>query len=150
MAKQMVYDDEARQPLAAGVSKLARAVAATLGPRGRNAVLDKGWGAPKVTKDGVTVAEDIDLEDGANPLGFFALGRVPPAAPRPGRPWRNGVMPAARSACDTWVLCASIDEVMEMPIAAPMLRARFCTAVASPNTSTTKPGRPSPSLLTSR
>ena len=63
MAKQMVFDDEARQPLAEGVSKLARAVKSTLGPRGRNAVLDKGWGAPKVTKDGVTVAEDIDLDD---------------------------------------------------------------------------------------
>ena len=63
MAKQMVFDDEARQPLAAGVTKLARAVKSTLGPRGRNAVLDKGWGAPKVTKDGVTVAEDIDLDD---------------------------------------------------------------------------------------
>ncbi|MFM7136446.1 MAG: TCP-1/cpn60 chaperonin family protein, partial [Planctomycetota bacterium] len=63
VAKQMVFDDEARQPLLAGVSKLARAVKSTLGPRGRNAVLDKGWGSPKVTKDGVTVAEDIDLED---------------------------------------------------------------------------------------
>ena len=63
MAKQMVFEDEARQPLAAGVSKLARAVRSTLGPRGRNAVLDKGWGAPKVTKDGVTVAEDVDLDD---------------------------------------------------------------------------------------
>ncbi len=63
MAKQMVFDDEARQPLAEGVNKLARAVKSTLGPRGRNAVLDKGWGAPKVTKDGVTVAEDIDLDD---------------------------------------------------------------------------------------
>ncbi|MBN1589732.1 MAG: chaperonin GroEL, partial [Pirellulales bacterium] len=63
MAKQMVFEDEARQPLAVGVAKLARAVQSTLGPRGRNAVLDKGWGAPKVTKDGVTVAEDIDLDD---------------------------------------------------------------------------------------
>ncbi|MFH1265739.1 MAG: chaperonin GroEL [Planctomycetota bacterium] len=63
MAKQMVFEDEARQSLAAGVSKVARAVKSTLGPRGRNAVLDKGWGAPKVTKDGVAVAEDIDLDD---------------------------------------------------------------------------------------
>ena len=63
MAKLMVFDDEARQPLAAGVSKLAKAVGSTLGPRGRNAVLDKGWGSPKITKDGVTVAEDIDLDD---------------------------------------------------------------------------------------
>lgn len=69
MAKQMVFEDDARKPLAAGVSKLARAVKSTLGPRGRNAVLDKGWGSPKVTKDGVTVAEDIDLEDAYENLG---------------------------------------------------------------------------------
>ena len=69
MAKQMVYEDEARQPLAAGVSKLARAVVTTLGPRGRNAVLDKGWGAPKITKDGVTVAEEISLDDPQENLG---------------------------------------------------------------------------------
>ncbi len=69
MAKQMVFEDEARQPLAAGVSKLARAVISTLGPRGRNAVLDKGWGAPKVTKDGVTVAEEISLDDPYENLG---------------------------------------------------------------------------------
>ncbi|MCA9265173.1 MAG: molecular chaperone GroEL, partial [Planctomycetales bacterium] len=69
MAKNMVFDDEARQPLLNGVSKLARAVRSTLGPRGRNAVLDKGWGSPKVTKDGVTVAEDIDLEDPNENLG---------------------------------------------------------------------------------
>jgi chaperonin GroEL len=63
VAKQLVFDQPARQALAQGVSKLSSAVKATLGPRGRNAVLDKGWGSPKVTKDGVTVAEDIDLED---------------------------------------------------------------------------------------
>ena len=68
-AKQMVFDDEARAPLAAGVEKLARAVRSTLGPRGRNAVLDKGWGSPKVTKDGVTVAEDIELDDPFENLG---------------------------------------------------------------------------------
>ncbi|MFM8327973.1 MAG: chaperonin GroEL, partial [Pirellulaceae bacterium] len=65
----MVFDDEARQPLLAGVSKLARAVRSTLGPRGRNAVLDKGWGSPKITKDGVTVAEEIELEDPFENLG---------------------------------------------------------------------------------
>ena len=63
MAKKMVFDDDARQPLAAGVTKLAKAVRSTLGPRGRNAVLDKGWGSPKITKDGVTVAEDVELDD---------------------------------------------------------------------------------------
>src|ERR1700722_15948808 len=61
-AKQLTYSDEARQKLLAGVGKLARAVACTLGPRGRNAVIDKGWGSPTVTKDGVTVAEEIELE----------------------------------------------------------------------------------------
>ena len=69
MPKQMVFEDEARKPLASGVGKLARAVRSTLGPRGRNAVLDKGWGSPKVTKDGVTVAEDIELDDPYENLG---------------------------------------------------------------------------------
>ena len=63
MAKLLSFDEDARKQLLEGVSKLARAVASTLGPRGRNAVLDKGWGAPKITKDGVTVAQDIELED---------------------------------------------------------------------------------------
>jgi chaperonin GroEL len=69
VAKKMVFDEEARQSLATGVSKLARAVRSTLGPRGRNAVLDKGWGSPKITKDGVTVAEEIELEDANENLG---------------------------------------------------------------------------------
>src|SRR5438067_8398638 len=68
-AKQLAYSDEARQKLLAGVSKLARAVRSTLGPRGRNAVLDKGWGSPNVTKDGVTVAEDIELQDPYENMG---------------------------------------------------------------------------------
>src|SRR5262249_44611640 len=68
-AKQLVYADEARQKLLTGASKLARAVRATLGPRGRNAVIDKGWGVPNVTKDGVTVAEDIELEDPYENMG---------------------------------------------------------------------------------
>ena len=68
-AKQLTYSDEARQKLLAGVSKLARAVRCTLGPRGRNAVLDKGWGSPNVTKDGVTVAEEIELTDPYENMG---------------------------------------------------------------------------------
>ncbi|MFG0334485.1 MAG: TCP-1/cpn60 chaperonin family protein, partial [Maioricimonas sp. JB049] len=63
MAKLLSFDEDARKQLLEGVSKLSRAVVSTLGPRGRNAVLDKGWGSPKITKDGVTVAEDIELED---------------------------------------------------------------------------------------
>jgi chaperonin GroEL len=68
-AKQLSYADDARQKLLAGASKLARAVRATLGPRGRNAVLDKGWGSPNVTKDGVTVAEEIELQDPFENMG---------------------------------------------------------------------------------
>src|SRR3954465_15953804 len=68
-AKQLTYSDEARQKLLAGVGKLARAVRSTLGPRGRNAVLDKGWGSPTVTKDGVTVAEEIELNDPYENMG---------------------------------------------------------------------------------
>src|SRR5437764_10942073 len=68
-AKQLAFADEARQKLLAGASKLARAVRSTLGPRGRNAVLDKGWGSPTVTKDGVTVAEEIELTDPYENMG---------------------------------------------------------------------------------
>src|SRR6266567_2072155 len=68
-AKQLTYSDEARQKLLAGVSKLARAVRSTLGPRGRNAVIDKGWGSPTVTKDGVTVAEEVELKDKYENIG---------------------------------------------------------------------------------
>src|SRR5580693_3099892 len=69
VAKMLAYDEEARQKLASGVSKLARAVRSTLGPRGRNAVIDKGWGSPTVTKDGVTVAEEIELTDPYENMG---------------------------------------------------------------------------------
>jgi len=69
VAKILAYDEEARQKLASGVTKLARAVRSTLGPRGRNAVIDKGWGSPTVTKDGVTVAEEIELTDPYENMG---------------------------------------------------------------------------------
>src|SRR5215211_1351961 len=68
-AKMLAFDVEARKSLLAGVSKLSRAVKSTLGPRGRNAVIDKGWGAPTITKDGVTVAEEIELSDKFENIG---------------------------------------------------------------------------------
>src|SRR3954451_1775072 len=68
-AKMLSFDIEARKSLLEGVSKLSRAVKSTLGPRGRNAVIDKGWGAPTVTKDGVTVAEEIELVDKYENIG---------------------------------------------------------------------------------
>ncbi len=67
--KELTFDVEARQALLAGVEKLARAVKSTLGPRGRNAILDKSWGGPTVTKDGVSVAEEIELRDKAQNMG---------------------------------------------------------------------------------
>ena len=69
MAKQLAFEQEARDALKGGVQKLARAVKVTLGPRGRNAVLDKSWGGPRVTKDGVTVAEEIELTDPYENIG---------------------------------------------------------------------------------
>src|ERR671926_407693 len=75
-AKQLTYADDARQKLLSGVTKLARAVRSTLGPRGRNAVLDKGWGSPNVTKDGVTVAEEIELQDPYENMGAQLVKEV--------------------------------------------------------------------------
>jgi chaperonin GroEL len=69
MAKQLVFFEDARKKLAAGVEKLARAVKVTLGPRGRTAVLEKSWGAPTVINDGVTVAEEVELEDNYENIG---------------------------------------------------------------------------------
>jgi chaperonin GroEL len=63
MAKQILYSEDARHKLLRGVDTLANAVKTTLGPKGRNVVLDKGYGAPTITKDGVTVAKEIEVED---------------------------------------------------------------------------------------
>jgi len=69
MAKQLAFNEEARRALEAGIDKLANTVKVTLGPRGRNVVLAKTWGAPTITNDGVTIARDIDLEDPYENLG---------------------------------------------------------------------------------
>ena len=63
MAKEIKYGTEARTALGAGVDKLANTVRVTLGPKGRNVVLDKSYGAPLITNDGVTIAKEIELED---------------------------------------------------------------------------------------
>src|SRR3989344_4422048 len=67
--KQIIYGDEARKKLKAGVDKLAKAVVTTLGPKGRNVGLDKSWGSPQVVHDGVTVAKEIELEDKFENMG---------------------------------------------------------------------------------
>ena len=69
MAKDVIFGDAARQKLLKGVNVLADAVKVTLGPKGRNVVLDKSFGAPTVTKDGVSVAKEIELEDKFENMG---------------------------------------------------------------------------------
>ncbi|GAA3284302.1 chaperonin GroEL [Nesterenkonia halobia] len=69
MAKQLEFDDAARKALEAGIDKLADTVKVTLGPKGRNVVLDKSWGAPTITNDGVTIAREIEVEDSYENLG---------------------------------------------------------------------------------
>lgn len=69
MQKQLTFDAEAREAILSGVEKLGRAVVSTLGPKGRNAVLEKSWGGPTVTRDGVTVAREIELRDKQENLG---------------------------------------------------------------------------------
>ena len=76
MAKQILFDEKARQALKRGVDKLANAVKVTLGPKGRNVVLDKGYGAPTITKDGVTVAKEIELEDKFENIGAELVKEV--------------------------------------------------------------------------
>ena len=76
MAKQITYSDESRQAILRGVNQLAEAVKVTLGPRGRNVVLEKKFGAPTVTKDGVTVAKEIDLKDPLENMGAQMVREV--------------------------------------------------------------------------
>ena len=76
MAKMMAFDQEAREAMRRGVSKLARAVKITLGPKGRNVILQKSFGSPTVTKDGVTVAKEVDLEDAYENMGARMVREV--------------------------------------------------------------------------
>ncbi len=76
MAKQLKYSDDARRAIQAGIDKLAEAVRVTLGPKGRNVILDKKFGAPTITKDGVTVAKEIELEDPYENMGAEMVKEV--------------------------------------------------------------------------
>ena len=76
MAKQILFDDKAREKLFAGIETLARTVSVTLGPAGRNVILEKSFGAPVVTKDGVSVAKDVELEDQFENLGAKLVREV--------------------------------------------------------------------------
>ena len=76
MSKLIKYDMKARESMLNGVKTLADAVVVTLGPKGRNVVLDKSWGAPTVTKDGVTVAKEIELDDKFENMGAQMVKEV--------------------------------------------------------------------------
>ena len=76
MAKSLEYDEDARRSLERGVNRLADAVKVTLGPKGRNVVIDKSFGAPRITKDGVTVAKEIELEDKFENMGAQMVREV--------------------------------------------------------------------------
>src|SRR5476651_1279235 len=75
-SKQLIFDEQARQALLKGVQILSRAVVATLGPKGRNVVIDKKFGSPTITKDGVTVAKEIELEDPYENMGAQMVREV--------------------------------------------------------------------------
>ena len=85
MAKMIAFDQEARDAMRRGVAKLARAVKVTLGPKGRNVILQKSFGSPTVTKDGVTVAKEIDLEDVYENMGARMVREVASQDQRRGR-----------------------------------------------------------------
>ena len=76
MSKQILFNEEARKKIKAGADKLANAVKVTIGPKGRNVVLDKGFGSPTITNDGVTIAKEIELQDKAENLGAEILKEV--------------------------------------------------------------------------
>src|SRR5256885_4520264 len=76
MAKQLLYSDAARAAILKGVNQLADAVKATLGPKGRNAILDKKFGAPTITKDGVTVAKEVELKNPYENMGAQLVREV--------------------------------------------------------------------------
>ena len=76
MAKQIIYGEEARKALQAGIDKLANTVKITLGPKGRNVVLDKKFGAPLITNDGVTIAKEVELPDAFENMGAQLVKEV--------------------------------------------------------------------------
>src|SRR6187397_963721 len=75
-AKEIVFSSQARAEIAKGLNTLANAVKVTLGPRGRNVVIEKSWGAPTVTKDGVTVAKEVELENKLQNMGAQMMKEV--------------------------------------------------------------------------
>jgi len=106
MAKRIIYNEQARRALEKGIDILAESVAVTLGPKGRNVVLEKKFGAPQIINDGVTIAKEIELEDHIENTGVALILRPPPrpttppvTAPPPPPSWPT---PWSRPVCATW------------------------------------------------
>ncbi|MFN5605996.1 MAG: TCP-1/cpn60 chaperonin family protein, partial [Actinomycetes bacterium] len=76
MAKMIAFDEQARRGLEAGMNKLADAVRVTLGPKGRNVVLEKKWGAPTITNDGVSIAKEVEIDDPFENMGAQLVKEV--------------------------------------------------------------------------
>ena len=85
MAKQVVHGEESRSAILRGINQLADAVKITLGPKGRNVVIDKKFGSPTITKDGVTVAKEIELKDNLENMGAQMVREVASKTSRRGR-----------------------------------------------------------------
>lgn len=127
MAKQIKYAQKAREAMLRGVQTLADAVVVTLGPKGRNVVIDKSWGSPTVTKDGVTVAKEIELEDKFENMGAQMVKEVPakpaiwPAtAPPPLRFWRAPSTKRASSLLPPVTTPCPSNGVSIPPLSAPL------------------------------
>ena len=111
MAKQIVHGEESRQAILRGVNTLANAVKVTLGPKGRNVVIEKKFGSPVITKDGVTVAKEIELKDTLENMGAQMVREVASktsaASRRPLPPFadQRRMASAARA---IWTLCPSL------------------------------------------
>ena len=108
MAKQIIYGEEARKAIERGVDQLANTVRITLGPKGRNVVLDKKYGAPLITNDGVTIAKEIELKD---PFENMSISRAESVPISFARFWHStvSVSPSGSSACvsGAWAVSGS-------------------------------------------
>ena len=112
MAKQIVYGDSSRQGILRGINSLANAVKVTLGPRGRNVILDTKFGSPTITKDGVTVAKEIELKDALENMTLaiemkpIDLRPVPSVEGRPAAlPEHEAVIGNAKVIRCIWIKC---------------------------------------------
>ena len=151
-AKEVKFGNSARQKMLAGVNVLADAVKVTLGPKGRNVVLDKSFGAPTVTKDGVSVAKEIELEDNFENMRAPNTPLTPMTTSSPGssRLTKQASMPALPVALtgkvisfSVWKICRSIDfisSIMPMKVGSRWPTSVCCMAWRTAGSALLGPG----------